>query len=93
MTTAIAHRYVVQVVLTEEQAEDRMIKGTVDFMAHAEFIQIYGDIDESSLFNIHPPAHIAVEDTKAWAEKVAEGMVTNHYHAYVVAAEAPRNPE
>lgn len=81
--------YVVRVALDEEQVEDQMIKGTVDFMAHAEFIQIHEDTDAALLFDIKPPAHVTDEDSRAWAEKVAEGMEANHYNAVV----APPWPE
>ncbi len=89
MTTAVEHRYVVRVALDEEQIEDIRIKGTVDFMAHAELIRVHDNTETPLLFDIRPPAHVEDEDTKAWAEKVAEGMTANHYNAVV----APPWPE
>ncbi len=82
-------RYVVRVALDEDQAEDQHVKGTVDFLAHAEFIQVHENVIEPLLFDIRPPAHVTDVDSQAWAERVAEGMVANHYNAVV----APPWPE
>ena len=88
MTTATAQRrYVVRVALDDGQSD--AILGTVDFMKVAGYAVVHEEADAPLLFDLCPPADVADEDTRSWADQLAAKMEEQGYNAVT----APPWPE